>query len=155
MAVPNVDFTALVQKFTGPAPVNGAPGIVINPGEVTVTGLIGNPVLHPLVNQIATNVTVFINLTNNCAGSCNTNLLDGGGFPYIVTTPGITFNLFDNALGGETVLWSNPLTNSFDSTNWAVVVASTALSLTNGGQYFNSPTPPLIITNYDNSKTNM
>jgi hypothetical protein len=52
-------------------------------------------------------------------------------------------NEFDNAVGGEVLLWSNPLTNSFDSTNWTLVHASI-----NQGS---SPTLPTVVSNYDNS----
>jgi len=149
MAKPGVDFTAQAQKFTGGLPVDGAPGIVINPGEVTVTGMIGNPVKHNDTNLRSTNLTVIINLTNICnttiTPGCNTNQLSGEGYPYLVTTAGLTLSEFDNAVGGEVLLWSNPLTNSFDSTNWTLVYASI-----NQGS---SPTLPAVISNYDNSAT--
>jgi hypothetical protein len=149
MAKPGVDFTAQAQKFTGVAPLDGAPGIVINPGEVTVTATIGNPVKHTDTNLRTTNLTVFINLTNICntgaTPGCNTNLLSGEGYPYQVAVNGLTLNEFDNAVGGEIVLWSNPLTNSLDSTNWTLVYASI-----NQGA---SPTLPTVISNYDNSAT--
>src|SRR5205085_2797953 len=60
-----------------------------------------------------------------------------------------TLNEFDNATGGEVVLWSNPLTNAFDSTNWTLVYASVNLPDTNGNR--GSPTLPTVISNYDNS----
>ncbi len=147
MAKPGVDFTAQAQKFTGGLPVDGAPGIVINPGEVTVTAMIGNPVKHTDPNIRSTNLTVIINLTNICntttTPGCNTNQLSGEGYPYLVNTAGLTLSEFDNAVGGEVLLWSNPLTNSFDSTNWTLVYASA-----NQGP---SPTLPTVISNYDNS----
>ena len=147
MAKPNVDFTALAQKFTGAAPVDGAPGITVNPGEVTVTGMIGNPVKHTNTSITATNLTVIFNLTNVCntgtTPGCNTNLTSQEGYPYQVTTAGITLSEFDNALGGEIVLWSNPLTNSFDSTNWTLVHATINLDA--------SATLPTVVSNYDNS----
>lgn len=147
MAKPGVDFTAQAQKFTGGLPVDGAPGIVINPGEVTVTGMIGNPVKHTDPNIRSTNLTVIINLTNICntttTPGCNTNLLSGEGYPYLVNTAGLTLSEFDNAVGGEVLLWSNPLTNSFDSTNWTLVYAS--------ANFGPSPTLPTVISNYDNS----
>jgi hypothetical protein len=148
MAKPGVDFTAQAQKFTpGGAPVDGAPGIVINPGEVTVTGMIGNPVKHIDTNLRTTNLTVAVNLTNICdtttTPGCNTNQLSGEGYPYLVTTTTLTLNEFDNAVGGEVVLWSNPLTNSFDSTNWTLVFANANMGA--------SPVLPSVVSNYDNS----
>jgi hypothetical protein len=147
MAKPGVDFTAQAQKFTGGLPVDGAPGIVINPGQVTVTAMIGNPVKHTDTSIRSTNLTVIINLTNICntttTPGCNTNQLSAEGYPYLVTTTGLTLSEFDNAVGGEVLLWSNPLTNSFDSTNWTLVYAS----INQGG----SPTLPMVISNYDNS----
>jgi hypothetical protein len=150
MAKPGVDFTAQAQKFTsGVPPVDGAPGIVINPGEVTVIGMIGNPVKHTDTSLRSTNLQVIINLTNICdtttTPGCNTNQLSWEGFPYLVSTTSLTLNEFDNAVGGEVVLWSNPLTNSFDSTNWTLVYGS----IVQGA----SPTPPTVISNYDNSAT--
>src|SRR5262249_1791607 len=106
----------------------------------------------------ATNLTVIFNLTNVCntttTPGCNTNLTSQEGYPYQVTTAGLTLSEFDNAVGGEVVLWSNPLTNALDSTNWTLVYASINQSLTNGNVLFNSPTVPIVISNYDNSASN-
>jgi hypothetical protein len=150
MAKPNTDFTALAQKYTGAIPTDGAPGITINPGEVTVTSMIGNPILHTNPNQAQSNLTVIINLTNVCdtVGSpgCNTNLTDANGKAYQVNLSAVTLSEFDNSLGGETVLWSNPLTNSFDSTNWTLTFATINQDA--------SPALPLVVSNYDNSATN-
>jgi hypothetical protein len=158
MAQPAIDFTALAQKFAGGVPVNGAPGIVINPGEVTVTGIIGNPVKHTATGLTATNLSVLFSLTNACGSTpCNTNLVSSENLPYQVNTTQLTFNEFDNAVGGEVVLWSNPLTNAFDSTNWTVVYASINGIQTNpvgGGFVGNSPVLPTVFTNYDNSHSN-
>jgi hypothetical protein len=149
MAKPGEDFTALAQRFTGAAPIDGAPGITINPGEVTITAAVGNPVKHVDTNLRTTNLTVIVNLTNVCdtGGSpgCNTNLLSGEGYPYQAAANSLVLSEFDNAVGGEVVLWSNPLTNSFDSTNWTLVYASI-----NQGA---SPTLPTVVSNYDNSAT--
>jgi hypothetical protein len=156
-----LDYTAQAQKFIGAAPVDGASGIVVSPGQVTVTGMIGNPVKHTNPNIRATNLTVIINLTNgytcpagfsnNCAsGQCCTNvaglatnsLLSSEGLGYIVNTTTLTLNEFDNAVGGEVVLWSNPLTNALDSTNWTAVFANINLG--------SSPALATVISNYPN-----
>ena len=141
-----VDYTAGAQNFTGVAPTDGSPGIVINPGDVTIRAMIGNPVKHLDTNLKRTNLLVLINLTNTTAigtPPSTTNVLSSENYPYQVATTTLTLNEFDNALGGEVVLWSNPLTNSFDSTNWTLVFANI-----NQGQ---SPTLPTVISNYDNS----
>jgi len=80
-------------------------------------------------------------------------VLSSEGYPYQVAVNSLTLNEFDNALGGEVVLWSNPLTNSFDSTNWTLVYATINAPDTNG--YVGSPTLPTVISNYDNTATAM
>lgn len=153
MATYGVDYTAGPQSFTGSLPVDGAPGIIIPPGAVTVDAMIGNPVKHTNTGLTRTNLQVIISLTNDCdvvtTPGCDTNLLSSEGYPYQVTTASLVLNEYDNAVGGEVVLWSNPLTNSFDSTNWTVVYGSVTLADTNG--YTGSPTLPMVVSNYDNS----
>ena len=146
MAKLGVDFTAGAQNFVGALPGDGSPGIIINPNLVNIPAMIGNPVKHSNTSLPRTNLQVIINLTNTTAiGSppSTTNLLSFEGYSYSVAANSLTLNEFDNALGGEVVLWSNPLTNSFDSTNWTLVYASI-----NQGA---SPTLPTVISNYDNS----
>lgn len=141
-----VDFTAGAQNFTGTLPSDGSPGIMIAPGAVTIPAMIGNPVKHLDTSLRRTNLQVLINLTNTTAigtPPSTTNVLSSEGYSYQVSTTTLTLNEFDNALGGEVVLWSNPLTNAFDSTNWTLVFASI-----NQGA---SPTLPTVISNYDNS----
>jgi hypothetical protein len=141
-----VDYTAGAQNFAGAAPNDGSPGIVINPGDLTINAAIGNPVKHLDTNLRRTNLQVVISLTNTVAigtPPSTTNVLSSENFAYQVTPNLITLNEFDNANGGETLLWSNPLTNSLDSTNWTLVFANI-----NQGQ---SPTLPTVISNYDNS----
>ena len=137
------DFTAAAQKKTAPGtevPVDGAPGITIAPGEVAITNVIGNPVAHSNLLVPPTNVTIIINLTNSATG---TNLVSQDGYPYSVTTSSVTLTEIDNAVGPEVVVWSNPLTNSLDSTNWTLTFASTNLGT--------STVLPVVITNYDNT----
>src|SRR5207253_1119348 len=83
--------------------------------------------------------------TNNTAVVSN-SLVCAEGFTYIVNTNNFTMTEFDNAVGGEVVLWSNPLTNSLDSTNWTAVFANI-----NQGS---SPTLPTVISNYPNDHIN-
>lgn len=155
-AVSGVDYTAAPQNFSGALPVNSASAsITIPPGARTVNAMIGNPVKHANTSLTRSNLAVVINLTNTVAivnpdlpGSppaSTTNALSSENYAYSVNTTSLTLNEFDNALGGEVILWSNPLTNSFDSTNWTLVHAS----INQGG----SPTLPLVISNYDNSAT--
>jgi len=148
-----LDYTARAQNFTGSLPVDGAPGILINPGDAAVNAMIGNPVKHTDTSLKTTNLTVIINLTNICntgtTPGCNTNLLSAESLPYQVTTTALTLNEFDNAVGGEVLLWSNALTNSFDSTNWTLVFASINQGIIPGTR----PTLPTVISNYDNSAT--
>lgn len=146
MARLGTDFTAGAQNFNGGTPSDGSPGIVVNPGDVTINALIGNPVKHLNTNLRRTNLVVLVNLTNTTAigtPPSTTNVVSSDGFPYSVSTTTLTLSEFDNALGGEVVLWSNPLTNSLDSTNWTLVFANI-----NQGQ---SATLPTVISNYDNS----
>jgi hypothetical protein len=141
-----VDYTAGAQNFNGTLPVDGSPGITIAPGEVIVRGMIGNPVKHTNTALTRTNLQVVINLTNTVAigvPPSTTNVLSSENYPYQVTATSLTLNEFDNALGGEVVLWSNPLINPFDSTNWTLVHAG----IGQGG----SPTLPTVVSNYDNS----
>jgi hypothetical protein len=142
-----VDYTAGAQNFTGVALTDGSPGITVAPNVVTLNAAIGNPVKHTDTNLRRTNLQVVINLTNVCntatTPGCNTNLASPEGYPYQVTTAPITLSEFDNANGGETVLWSNPLTNSLDSKNWTLVFASINQDC--------NPTLPTVISNYDNS----
>lgn len=145
-AVFPTDYTARAQR-TDPAgdgivqvPVDGSPGLVINPGNITVTGVIGNPVPHSDLTARPTNVTIVINLTNAVSG---TNVTSSEGFNYAVNTGAVTLTEIDNTVGPEVVLWSNPLTNSTDSTNWTLVFASTNL-----GAF---TTLPVVIPNYTNS----
>ncbi len=146
MANLGVDYMAGVQRFTGVLPVNGSPGVVFNPGLVTVDAMIGNPVKHVNTSQQRTNLSVVLSLTNTVpAGSplSTTNAYSSEGHLYQVRTTTQTLTEFDNAFGGEVVLWSNPLTNSYDSTNWTLVYASINQDA--------SPTLPTVISNYDNS----
>ena len=140
-----VDFTALVQR-TDPAgngvvqlPVTGNPGLVIYPGDVTITGMIGNPVAHANLAQPPVTATIALNLTNATTG---TNLTSSEGLAYAVTTSAVTLTEIDNTIGPEVVIWSNPLTNATDSTNWTLVFAATNLASTT--------VPPLVIPNYTN-----
>jgi hypothetical protein len=141
MARLGTDYTAGAQNFNGGAPTDGSPGIGINPGAVIINAMIGNPVKHVDTSLRRTNLQVLINLTNTTGIA--TNVTSSEGFAYQVSTTTLTLNEFDNALGGEVVLWSNPLTNSLDSTNWTLVFANI-----NQGT---SPTLPTVISNYDNS----
>lgn len=154
MANYGVDYTGGPQNFDNNLPTDGFPGIVIPPGAVTVNAMIGNPVKHTNTGLTRTNLQVVLNLTNNVAiGGSTTNVTSVEGYPYSVTTTSLTLNEFDNALGGEVVLWSNALTNSFDSTNWTLVYATINAQDSVGN--VGSPTLPTVISNYNNTATTM
>jgi hypothetical protein len=149
MANNPLDYTAGPQNFNNAVLLNSSPGITLAPGVASVTAAIGNPVSHTNPNLTRTNLQVVVSLTNTTAiggplgtPASTTNVLSGEGYVYQVTTASVALTEFDNAKGGEVVLWSNPLTNSYDSTNWTLVFASTAQGC--------EPTPPLVSSNYDN-----
>jgi hypothetical protein len=124
-----------------PAPTPGSPGIVIKPGDVTVTCIVGDPVFHTNVFLPPTNLTVITCLTNSGG---NTNGTSSEGFSYFTTVAQTTNTIIDNTKGPETVLWSNPLTNALDNT-WTLVYAST-------NQNTNT-VPPIVVPGYTNTLT--
>jgi len=137
-AVYPADYAAQAQVATYPL-ANGTPGITINPGVVVQTNAVGNPVAHANLNLAPTNVTIIIGLTNAVTG---TNCTALNGQAYSVNTGSVTLTELDNTVGPEVVLWSNPLTNSLDSTNWTLTFASTNLA--------GFPRLPVVIPNYTN-----
>jgi hypothetical protein len=145
-----LDYTARSQRtdpaFNGVAvvPADGSPGVIINPNDVAVTAVVGNPVFHANLFQSPTNVTIIPNLTNSVS-SPSTNATTSEGYAYSVTTAGTTLTEVDNCkLPENVVLWSNPLTNALDSTNWTLVFASTKLHPTDA-------VLPFVASNYDNA----
>ena len=137
------DYTAQAQNLSGSL-VNGTPGITINPGDVVITNAIGNPVPHN-INQAATNVTIVISLTNSSTG---TNATASNGFSYSVSPNAVNLTELDNAAGHEVVLWSDPLTNSADSTNWTLTFDSESFSASN-------TVLPVVVPNYTNDETSL
>jgi hypothetical protein len=140
-AVFPVDYTARAQRFSGSLLADGSPGIVIYPGEVFITNAIGNPLMRANLNVPATNVTIVLSLTNALTG---TNVTSLEGYSYITDTNGITLTELDNAYANAVVLWSNPLTNSVDSTNWTLTYASQSLGT--------NTALPVVIPNYTNNQ---
>ena len=61
-----MDYTAGPQNLTGGLLSDGSPGIVINPGNVTINSAIGNPVQHANTLLVRSNLSVILNLTNGC-----------------------------------------------------------------------------------------
>jgi hypothetical protein len=140
-AVFPADYTAGPQNRTAPGtevPVDGTPGIVISPGTVIFTNVIGNPIAHTDLTTPPTNVTVIVRLGSGAA----TNLTSLEGLSYSVSNNAVTLTELDNTVGPEIVLWSNPLTNAADSVNWTLTFASTNLGTTTK--------PPVVIPNYAN-----
>jgi len=136
------DYAARAQAVTSIPLTPGQPGITINPGVVVITNAVGNPVAHGNLNLAPTNVTIIISLTNSATG---TNATASNGQAYSANTSSVTLTEFDNTIGPEVVLWSNPLTNSLDSTNWTLTFAATNLA--------GFPVPPVVIPNYTNDET--
>ncbi len=152
------DFAAGAQRlninvnYFSPPPYpatlqNGAPGIVINPGDVTVMNAIGNPVMHSNLRASPKDATIVISLTNSVTG---TNSTSSEGYGYSVTTASVALNELDNAVGPEVVLWSDPLTNSLDSTNWTLAYEATNLTGTPG---FGGRILPVLIPHYTNDES--
>ncbi len=137
------DYTAQAQRFNPPGnPIDGAPGIVINPGDIVITNVVGNPVAHGNLNLAPTNVTITISLTNlghQRDQSRRFRVLCQQQRGYIDRT-GYT-------VGSEVVLWSNPLTDSSDSVNWTLTFASTSFAP--------NTVLPVVVPNYTNSATSL
>jgi hypothetical protein len=127
-------------------PTNGSSGILIHPGDIDVTCVVGNPVPHSNLSQPPTDVTIIFNLTNNAPCPGCTNLVSAENLPYMVNVTTVTATEVDNAVGPETVvLYGNPLTNALDSVNWTLTYADTNL----GG--IGTTVLPVVIPNYTNS----
>ena len=144
------DYTAQAQRVD-PAgdgvpqlPINGTPGIVINPGDTIITNVVGNPVAHSNLNLAPTNVTITISLTNSVTGSNGTSKQ---GDAYSVSNNAVTLTEFDNTIGPEVVLWADPLNSSADSANWTLTFDSTSFST--------NTVPPVVIHNYINGATSI
>jgi hypothetical protein len=129
------DYLAGAQLAVGSYPVDSSPGVVINPGDVTKTVIVGAPVPTPYGQPAVGTKTVVVGL-----GDTSETSLEGS--PYTVSSGTATITELDNAYPSEIVLWSNPLTSSVDSTNWTLTFANTNLGATT--------VPPVVITNYPN-----
>jgi hypothetical protein len=143
-AVYSIDYTAQAQRFSSAIPIDGMPGILINPGDIVITNIVGNPVAHSNLNLAPTNVTIIVNLTNSVTG---TNATSQEGYSYSVSNNAVTLTELDNTIGPEVVIWSNPLTNSADSTNWTLTFDSTSFSL--------NTVLPVVVPNYTNDATSL
>jgi len=135
------DYAAQAQVAQWPLQ-SGSPGIVIQPGAVTVTNVIGNPVKHTNLSAPPKDVTIVLALTNSVTG---TNATSEEGYSYSVSPGTVTLTELDNAVGPEVVRWLDPLTNSFDSTNWTLTYAATNLAT--------HPVLPVLIPNYTNEES--
>ena len=139
------DYTARAQRTDASGnglvqpPTDGSPGIVIYPGNVTINAMVGNPVAHTDLTKAPVTATILLSLTNAATG---TNGTSSEGYPYTVSNSLVTLSELDNTIGPEVVLWSNPLTNATDSTNWTLVFAATNLA--------SSTVLPLVVPNWTN-----
>ena len=138
------DYTANAQRFTGSLLSDGAPGITINPGDVSITNAIGNPVSHSNLSLTASNLTIVITLTNPVTGNSATSL---EGYAYTVSNNAVTLTEYDNAIGPEVVLWSNPLSSATDSTNWTLTFASQGMAT--------NTILPALVKNYTNGASSL
>lgn len=144
------DYTAQAQRID-PAgngvpqlPSDGTPGIVINPGDVVVTNVVGNPVAHANLNLAPTNVTIIISLTNLVTG---TNATSQEGYAYSVSNSAVTLTELDNTIGPEVVLWSDSLNSTADSINWTLTFDSTSFAT--------NTVLPVVVPNYTNGATSI
>jgi len=150
-AVFPTDYTAQAQRsdpaFNGiiQSPTPGSPGVVINPGDTSVIAVIGDPVAHSNIHVPPVNLTINLSATNTVFPYTNCTSSEGYAYSVVPTPPVVSFTEFDNALGAEVVLWSDPLTNALDSTNWTLAYASTNFAA--------FPVAPVIIPNYTNDET--
>jgi hypothetical protein len=142
-AVYPADYTAQAQRLN-PPPTDGMPGIVINPGDVVITNIVGNPVAHGNLNLAPTNVTITIALTNSVTG---TNATSQEGYAYSVSNNAVTLTELDNTIGPEVVLWSDPLNSSADSVNWTLTFATTSFAT--------NTVLPVVVPNYVNDATSI
>jgi hypothetical protein len=106
----NVDFTGLVQPFNMAGANNGSADISINPGDVNVTVMVGNPAAT--ANYVG-DKTIILGL--NSAGG------------YTAATNKATITILDNHYQNEQIIWSNALTSAADSTNWLVAFGGEAV----------------------------
>jgi hypothetical protein len=143
-AVFPADYTAQAQNIFNQPPTAGTPGIVINPGDVLITNLVGNPVAHSNLNLAPTNVTIIISLTNSVTGSSATS---SQGYAYSVSNNAVTLTELDNTIGPEVVLWSDSLNTVTDSANWTLTFASTGFG--------NNTVLPVVVPNYTNGATSI
>jgi hypothetical protein len=143
------DYTARAQRADPAAdgkiqpPVDGPTAVVFYPGDTAVTCILGNPIPHTNLGLTPTNLSIIVNMTNAVTGVTN---LSAEGNQYSVGTATVTLTELDNAVGPETVLWSNPLTNAADSVNWTMTFASTT---------FGEGNLPVVVPNYVNDATSI
>jgi hypothetical protein len=142
------DYMAQAQRVNyplnpnNPALQNGSPGIVINPGDVTITNAIGNPVYHSNISAPPNDVTVLLSLTNSVTG---TNATSKEGYSYSVLPASVTLTELDDAVGPEVVLWSDSLNSATDCTNWTLTFNATNMA--------GHPVLPVVIPNYTNDES--
>lgn len=121
--------------FTAPIP------LTFNPGDLTQTTYI-----YPLTGGAVP--THNPNLTYTGNKTVVLGLSAGSG--YTVTTNTATLTILDSAYPPATVLFSDPLTNAMDATNWGVNVANGNLdnispdtTVQFGGNLYNTPNYPV------------
>ena len=136
-AVFGVDYTAGAQTLTT-TPIDGSPFITVPSGASSFTNIVGNPVPRTPSSVASGNVTIALSLTNALTG---TNLTSQEGVAYSVIPATVILTELDNSTSSEVVLWSNPLTNAADSSNWTLTFASTALNAT-------QTVLPVVVPNY-------
>ncbi len=126
-AVFGTDYTA------GPQPVNFATAptagsgsaVTVNTGDLSESVEVGLPQLH---SAYTGNLPILV------TGSGGTSP-EGTPFTFLTNTTSLV--LLDNLYPPEAILWSDPLTNAADSTNWTLA-------------FENTNTFPIVYTNYPN-----
>jgi hypothetical protein len=136
-AVFGTDYKGGAQLETGSYPVNGSPGVVIHPGDVNVTAIVGAPVPTPYGSPAVGNETIVVGL-----GPTNAQLSQES-ISYTTGPASASLTLLDNANPPEIVLWSDSLNNASDSLNWTLTFASTNLG--------SNTVPPVVFKPYTNN----
>jgi hypothetical protein len=119
------------------APVDGPTAIVVYPGDIAVTCILGGPVMHTNFNAPPADLTVVVNMPSGTSQE---------GFAYTTTSATVTLTEIDNAVGPEVVVWSDSMTNQANSINYTVAYANTN---------FGAGAMPVILPNYTNNRTSI
>ncbi len=75
------------------SPTNGGNAVVINPGVVSLTNIVGNPIKHTNPAQAPTNINIIVNITNKTGVAATAlSATSSEGYAYTVATAAVTLN---------------------------------------------------------------